>query len=168
MAVARSGPRGSLPALAGMIALCLFGGMLSGLATPPGAWYASLQKPSWQPPPWIFGPVWTVLYLMIGVSGWLLWSRRSAPGGRVAIAMFLGQLGLNFAWTPVFFGLHAMGAAFAVITVLWVAILATVVAAWRLRRAASLLLLPYLAWVGFAAVLNLTLWGMNGSGISPD
>jgi benzodiazapine receptor len=143
-----------------MIALCLFGGMLSGLATPPGAWYASLQKPDWQPPPWIFGPVWTVLYIMIGVAGWMLWTRRAAPGGRLPLMLFVVQLALNFAWTPVFFGLHAMGAAFAVIAVLWLAIVANVVSAWRVRPAASMLLLPYLAWVGFAAVLNLTLWEM--------
>lgn len=137
------------------------GGAASGLATPPGAWYAGLAKPGWTPPSWVFGPVWTMLYLMIGVSGWLLWSNRRAPGGRAVLALFVIQLALNFAWTPVFFGLQAPGPAFAVIVLLLACIVTTIGFAWRMRRAAALLLMPYAAWVAFASALNFALWRMN-------
>lgn len=158
---ASEAPRRSWAALAGFCLLSMVGGVTSGLATPPGAWYASLTKPDWTPPPWLFGPVWTVLYLMIGVSGWLLWTARRGPRGRAAFTLFLVQLALNFAWTPVFFGLHAPGPAFAVIVALLGCIVATIATAWRVRRAASLLLLPYAAWVSFASALNFALWRMN-------
>ena len=151
----------SWPLLAGFCALSVLGGAASGLATPPGAWYAGLSKPSWTPPPWLFGPVWTVLYLMIGVAGWLLWSSRRDASGRRAFTLFAIQLALNFAWTPVFFGLRAPGPAFAVIVALLACILATIAIAWRTRRAAALLLVPYAGWVSFASALNLALWRMN-------
>ena len=151
-------------ALAGFMLLCVVGGAASGLATPPDAWYWQLSKPAWTPPPWLFGPVWTLLYMMMGVSAWLLWARRSGPGGRAAMALFLAQLALNFAWTPLFFGLHALGVAMAEMVALWLAILGTIVVGWRVRRAAALMLLPYLAWVSFAAALNFAIWQLNRSG----
>ena len=149
------------PALAGFMLLCVVGGAASGLATPPDDWYWKLAKPSWTPPPWLFGPVWTLLYLMLGVSAWLLWRRRRMPGGRLAIGLFFAQLALNFAWTPLFFGLHAPGIAFAEIVALWVAIVGTVVTGWRVHRVAAALMLPYLAWVSFASALNLAIWRLN-------
>lgn len=148
-------------ALLAFCALCVVGGAASGLATPPGAWYQSLTKPSWTPPPWLFGPVWTVLYIMIGIAGWMIWSGRAAPRGRVAVTLFAVQLALNFVWTPVFFGLRAPGPAFALILTLLACIAATIAVAWRNERIASLLLLPYAAWVSFASALNFALWRMN-------
>lgn len=153
-------PRGtavSWLALAAFIAACVGGGALSGLATPPGDWYASLAKPSWTPPGWLFGPVWTVLYALMAISGWRLWARRSPR----ALVAFLQQLALNLAWTPVFFGLRSPGAALCVIVVLLGAIVATVALAWRVDRVASVLLWPYLAWVSFATALNAAIFLMN-------
>ncbi|MFM7809881.1 MAG: TspO/MBR family protein [Planctomycetota bacterium] len=141
--------------------LCLAGGAASGLATPPGDWYRSLAKPDWTPPPWLFGPVWTLLYLMIGVAGWMLWRARREPHGPLPFALFVIQLALNFAWTPVFFGLQAPGAALAVIALLLLAIAVTIALAWRVRMLAGMLLVPYLLWVSFAAALNLAIWRLN-------
>ena len=153
--------RSSHAALLAFCVLCVVGGAASGLATPPGAWYQSLAKPSWTPPPWLFGPVWTVLYIMIGIAGWMIWSGRAAPRGRVAVTLFAVQLALNFTWTPVFFGLRAPGPAFAVILTLMACIVATILASWRHERMAALLLLPYAVWVSFASALNLALWRLN-------
>ena len=153
--------RSSHAALLAFCVLCVVGGAASGLATPPGAWYQSLAKPSWTPPPWLFGPVWTVLYIMIGIAGWMIWSGRAAPRGRVAVTLFAVQLALNFAWTPVFFGLRTPGPAFALILTLLACIIATILASWRHERMAALLLLPYAAWVSFASALNFALWRLN-------
>lgn len=128
---------------------------------PPGAWYAELTKPTWTPPGWLFGPVWTVLYATIAVSGWLLWRRSERPGARAALAAWSVQMLLNALWSWLFFGLQAPGVALGEILALWTAILATVVLAWRVRPLAGALLLPYLAWVGFAAVLNAAIWSLN-------
>lgn len=127
----------------------------------PGEWYASLQKPSWNPPGWVFGPVWTALYTMMAVAAWLVWKRGGFSAQRRARALFCAQLILNAAWTPLFFGLQQPGLAFAEIVVLWLAIAATLVAFHRVSRAAAWLLAPYLAWVSFAAALNFTLWRLN-------
>lgn len=127
----------------------------------PGEWYAALAKPPWNPPSWIFGPVWTVLYAMMAVAAWLVWQRGGwAVQGR-PLKLFLVQLGLNGLWSPIFFGLHEPGVAFAEIILLWLAILVTLVSFWRVHRSAAWLLVPYLAWVSFAAVLNGTLWRLN-------
>ena len=131
---------------------------LAGAFTPPGAWYQTLNKPSWNPPPWIFGPVWTLLYLGMAVAAWLVWKRG---GQGQALRLYLVQLALNAAWTPVFFGAHQLGAAFIVIVCMWIAIFLTQRAFQAVSRPAGLLLLPYLAWVSFASVLNFTLWRLN-------
>lgn len=144
-------------ALVGWVALC-WAAALSGIAFMPGEWYASLNKPAWNPPNWVFGPVWTTLYIMMGVSAWLVWRTGSA---RRALAVFLIQLLLNALWTPVFFGLKQPGAAFAVIVAMWCAIAASIAVFWRHSRVAAALLLPYLAWVSFASALNFTLWRLN-------
>lgn len=130
----------------------------AGAFTPPGAWYQTLNKPSWNPPPWIFGPVWTLLYLSMAVAAWLVWK---LGGQGHALRLYVVQLALNAAWTPVFFGAHEMGAAFLVIVSMWIAILLTLRAFWAVSRPAGLLLVPYLAWVSFASVLNFTLWRLN-------
>ena len=128
----------------------------------PGQWYASLKKPSWNPPAWLFGPVWTALYTLMAVAAWLVWRRGGWAAQRRPLLLFLLQLALNAAWTPLFFGLHQPGLAFAEIVLLWLAIAATLTAFGSVSRAAAALLAPYLAWVSFAAVLNFTLWRLNG------
>ena len=127
----------------------------------PGEWYASLKKPSWNPPGWIFGPVWSVLYQMMAVAAWLVWGRGGWSKQRRPLFVFLAQLALNALWTPLFFGWHRPGLAFAEIVLLWLAIAATMVAFRPVSRFAAWLLAPYLAWVSFAAVLNFTLWRLN-------
>ena len=154
-------PSRSWPALVVLVLLCVIGGAASGLATPPDGWYWKLAKPSWTPPPWLFGPVWTLLYTLMGVSAWMLWRRRAKPGGRIALSLFFTQLALNFGWTPMFFGLHALGLAFVEITALWIAIVATIATGWRVHRTAAALMLPYLAWVSFASALNFAIWRLN-------
>lgn len=125
---------------------------------PPGDWYAGLRKPSWNPPSWIFGPVWTLLYAAMAVAAWRV---AHAGGSAPALLLYLLQLALNAAWSWLFFGKHRMDLAFAEILLLWIAILATTAAFFRKDPAAGWLLLPYLAWVGFAAGLNFALWRLN-------
>lgn len=150
-------------------------------------WYLTIQKPSWNPPGWLFGPVWTCLYLMMGVSVWLIWSQYTvalqnntiAPAGNdmtatpathlhgkttsftLCFVCFAIQLVLNGIWTPLFFGLKNPGLAFADICALWLAIVATIVVFYRVNKLASWLLIPYWCWVSFASVLNFTLWQLN-------
>jgi translocator protein len=122
------------------------------------AQYAALDQPAWAPPDWLFSPVWTALYVMIAVSGWLVWRRIGIGWPLIPFAV---QLVLNAAWTPLFFGLGEYGLAAVEIIVLWVAIGVTVYAFWRVHRIAALLLLPYWAWVSFATALNIAIWWMN-------
>lgn len=146
--------------LAGWLLLC-FGGAAFGSLFIPGEWYAQLRKPAWNPPNWIFGPVWTALYTMMAVAAWLVWCRGGFAAQRVSLGLFLLQLLFNAAWSALFFGLHNPGLAFAEILLLWLAIAGTVVAFWKAHRVAAALLMPYLAWVSFAAALNFTLWQLN-------
>jgi len=127
----------------------------------PGEWYAGLVKPSWNPPNWVFGPVWTLLYFCIGLSGWLVWREAGWRSAAPAFAVYGLQLVLNAAWSWMFFGLHRPGLAFIEIVALWLSIGATMVLFGRKSRPAALLLLPYLCWVGFAGALNLALWLLN-------
>ncbi len=129
----------------------------SGLDT----WYPSLTKPTWTPPGWLFGPVWTLLYFLMGVAVWRIWVRFGWAGARVPLTLFLVQLVLNALWTPAFFGLQRPGLGLVVILQLWIVLVATVIAFGRCDRPAGLLLLPYLAWVSFAALLNFELWRLN-------
>lgn len=142
--------------LAGSFAVAGFGGLFR-----PGEWYAALQKPLWNPPGWVFGPVWTALYTMMAIAAWLVWKRGGFRIQRVAMSLFLLQLLFNALWSPLFFGLHNPGLAFADILLLWGALLATLVAFWKVSTTAGALLVPYLAWVTFAAALNWTLWRLN-------
>jgi len=146
--------------LGGWLALCLAAAAPGGFFMP-GEWYAQLQKPSWNPPAWIFGPVWTALYAMMAVAAWLIWRRGGFAAQRVPLAVFLLQLLLNALWSPLFFGLHNPALAFAEIMLLWLAVICTLLVFWQVQRGAGLLLVPYLAWVTFAAVLNFTLWRLN-------
>lgn len=128
----------------------------------PGAWYAGLEKPPWNPPGWVFAPVWTVLYAMMAVAGWLVWRSPGLLTLRcLALGVFAVQLALNGAWSWIFFGLHRPGLALAEIVVLWLAIVATTLLFWRVRPLAGALFLPYLAWVSFAVALNAALWRLN-------
>ncbi len=117
-------------------------------------WYASLTKPPFNPPPWVFGPVWTVLYAMMAVAAWRVWLRAPSPGRRGALASFAVQLALNAGWSQVFFGMERPDVAFGVIAALWIALAVTVFLFFRIDRFAGCLLAPYLGWVTFAGVLN--------------
>ena len=153
-------PQPAWPGLAVWLVTC-FAAPALGFASGPGEWYAQLQKPSWNPPGWVFGPVWTALYAMMGVAAWMIWRRGGFRVQRLPLALFLAQLALNAAWTPLFFGLHQPGLAFLDIALLWLAIIATIAAFWRVQRTAAALLVPYLAWVSFATFLNFTIWRLN-------
>jgi benzodiazapine receptor len=146
-------------ALVGFILITFSAPALSAFIGIRGAWYDALQKPSWNPPPWLFGPAWTLLYTLMAVAAWLVWKRVrfSRPLG-----LYFVQLVLNAAWTPIFFGAHQLGWALAEGLVMWVAILATLRSFRRVNTAAGWLFVPYLAWVTFAMTLNYTLWKMNG------
>jgi len=125
-------------------------------------WYADLAKPSFNPPDWIFGVVWPILYVMMGVAAFLISNKGiSSKQTKVALGLFVFQLILNGLWTPIFFGLHMMGLALAEIILLWVAILVTIFAFWRISKPATYLLIPYILWVSFAVVLNASLWHLN-------
>jgi translocator protein len=138
--------------------LTVGGGLAIGLLTAPGAWYAGLAKPPFNPPGFVFAPVWTVLYVVIAVAGWR--SFRRNPGSW-PMRLWWTQLALNFLWSPVFFAAHRIGLAFLVIVLLLAAIVAFVALSWRQERAAAGLFIPYAAWVGFAAVLNGSIWLLN-------
>jgi tryptophan-rich sensory protein len=124
-------------------------------------WYASIVKPSWTPPGWLFGPVWSALYLMMGIAAWLVWRKAGFYAAALPLALFGLQLLLNALWSILFFGLGSPGAALLEIVVLWGAILATMLAFFRHCAPAGWLLLPYLAWVTFAAALNAAIWHLN-------
>jgi translocator protein len=158
-----AGARSAL-ALAGFVAVSAAPGALGSLATAGGGseWYQALDKPAFTPPDWVFGPVWSTLYVLTGVAAWLVWRRRrERPGAGAAFAAFGAQLALNAAWTPVFFGLEAPGPAILVIVALWLALAETIRRFRHFSAAAALLLAPYLAWVTFAAALNVEIWRLN-------
>jgi benzodiazapine receptor len=135
-----------------------------------GTFYQQLLRPSWAPPGWLFGPVWTGLYVSMAVAAWLAWRERGLRGMGGAAVLFLSQLAVNALWSWLFFGWRQGGLAFAEVLVLLALIAATLVAFWRIRPLAGALLLPYLAWVAFASMLNYTTWRLNpqllGPGIS--
>ncbi len=149
--------------LIGFIAVCFSAAGLGAAvtATSVGGWYQTLARPSWSPPDWLFGPVWTMLYLMMAVAAWLVWRRHGWFTARSALTWFGMQLALNVLWSFVFFGLQRPGLAFAEIIVLWMTIAATASAFFGKSAVASLLLTPYLAWTTFAALLNFAIWRMN-------
>ena len=144
-----------------------FGGLFSTQAT--SDWYSALHKPSFTPPGWLFGPVWGLLYTLMAVSLFLLWRHPSHPDKRKAIGFFLGQLALNAAWTPIFFGTHALLGGLVILTVLWVMIFLTMLAALSVSRGAAALLIPYVCWTAFALVLNGAIVNLNiESGLCPN
>ncbi len=143
----------------------LSAGLIGSLAVGGGgfaAWYSMIQKPSFTPPNWVFGPAWTTLYILMGVAAFLVWRKGlRVRAVRIALSWFLVQLVINALWTPVFFGLHRIGLALVVIVLLWAAIAVTMYYFGRVSRVAAVLLVPYLAWVSFATVLNASIWWLN-------
>lgn len=151
------------PAFAGWLILCLAAGAVGALASADArSFYAALERPNWAPPGWLFGPVWSALYLAMAVAAWLVWRVPLRSRARsVGLGLFVVQLGANALWSWLFFGWRLGGTALAEVLLLWLLIACTALAFWRVRRAAALLLLPYLLWVSFAAALNWSLWRLN-------
>jgi len=149
--------------LVGFVVMCFGVSVLGGRAVAPALaiWYPGLVKPSWTPPSWVFGPVWTLLYPLVAVAGWLAWREGRS---RVGTLLFLLQLSLNAAWPWIFFGERRIDLALLCVALLWLAILGTIRAFWRVSRGAAVLLLPYLGWVGFATALNAAIWFLNVGG----
>jgi len=143
------------------IAACSIAAVLGSLLTTPSLrpWYANLKKPVWTPPSWLFGPAWTVLFITMAISAWLVWRRVELT--TVPMLLFLIQLLLNILWSGLFFALRSPGLALLEIVLLWWAILAVAISSWKVFPPAGWLLLPYLAWVTFAAALNFSIWRLN-------
>jgi len=128
-----------------------------------GTFYSALVRPGWAPPASVFGPVWTVLYILMGVAAWLVWRQAGRRSARGVLAMFVVQLALNALWSWLFFAWHRGALAFADIVLLWILVLATCIGFWRIDRWAGAMFVPYLAWVSFAAALNFAIWQLNPS-----
>ena len=155
--------RPGMLAMVAIIAVVIAAGSAMGMLFPPDTWYARLLKPTWNPPSWVFGPVWTALYAAMAVALWVvLREPDSQPDTRRrALGLFLVQFVLNLAWSPLFFGLRSPAMAFADICMLWIAALATALAFGKVRALAGYLMVPYMLWLSFALVLNGTIWLMN-------
>jgi tryptophan-rich sensory protein len=148
--------------LAGWLAASFATGAIGALATArASAFYGALSQPVWAPPGWLFGPVWTLLFILMGLAAWLVWRENGFRGARLALGLYGLQLVANALWSWIFFAWQLGAVAVAEIAVLWLLIAATLAAFWRLHRLAALLLLPYLAWVSFAAALTFSLWRLN-------
>lgn len=124
-------------------------------------WYLTLTKPAWNPPSWVFGPVWITLYALMGIAAGLVWNQRDVPGAKLALFIYGMQLVLNALWSVLFFGLKNPGLAFVEIIVLLISIVVTTVLFFKINPLAGALMLPYIAWVAFASYLNFTLWQLN-------
>lgn len=149
--------------LLAIVAVCLAIGAVGGAVTSTSVttWYQELHKPAFNPPNWIFAPVWTALYIAMAVSAWNVWRRHGLQGAQLAISLFASQLVLNLAWSILFFGMREIGLALIEIMLLFAAIVGTALAFRRLDGVAALLFVPYVAWVGFAALLNFAIWRLN-------
>lgn len=160
-----AGPGGVAPqviGLAGWLLLSVATGALGGLASVSAPeFYDRLVQPTWAPAAWLFGPVWSLLFVLMAIAAWLVWRRHGWSGARPALLLYASQLVANALWSWLFFAWHQGGLAFADVLLLWSLIAATLLRFWTLHRLAALLLAPYLAWVSFAAALNFTLWRLN-------
>jgi len=145
----------------GFVVLCNGAGFLSSLAGTESGLYASLERPAWSPPAWIFAPMWTALYTLMGTATYLVWRDAEGAARRRALAVFGVQLALNVAWSPVFFGLQQYGAALVVIVANWLAVTAMMIVYARCKRLAGALIVPLWLWVGFATALNASIWLRN-------
>jgi tryptophan-rich sensory protein len=146
------------------VCVCLLTGFLGSFFTMDSVatWYSDLSRPSFAPPNWTFGLVWPILYIMMGISAFLIWnSGLDKRQVKIALGLFLLQLVLNGLWTPIFFGLHMIAFALVELVLLWLAILLTILAFWRISKPATIFLFPYIIWVSFAVVLNTAFWHLN-------
>jgi len=146
------------------IVICIVTGEIAGYVTAGESsreWFRNLQKPSFQPSNWLFGPVWTFLYILMGIALWKIWSNKSSRERNIAITIFFTQLLFNFMWSILFFKWHAVGLALIDILILWVLILSTIFSFSRVSKTAAWLLVPYIAWVSFATILNYSIWRIN-------
>ena len=152
-----------LPALFGFLVASFSAAALGSVATASsvGTWYLTLNKPAWNPPAWIFGPVWTLLYVLMAVAAWRVWRRSEAAPARRTLVLFGAQLALNALWSWLFFGLRRPDLAFAEVLILWTLLVTLLLRFWRADRTAGVLWAPYVAWVSFASVLNGTIWWLN-------
>lgn len=155
-------PRNQVLGLIGWLAVCFGVAALGGFASASApAFYAELQRPSWSPPAWVFGPVWTLLFALMGIAAWLVWREKGFADARVALGLFIAQLVANALWSWLFFAWQLGTLSLVDIAILWALILATIVAFWPMKPLAGVLLLPYLGWVSFAAALNFALCRLN-------
>lgn len=150
----------SILSLVVWLAICFAIASIGRIAKP-DAWYRGMNKPAWNPPDWMFAPVWAILFIMMAVAASLVWSKRGEAEVGLAIGLFVTQLSLNALWSWLFFGFHRPDFAFFEVIVFWLMILATTIEFWSISPTAGKLMLPYMAWVGFASFLNLVLWRMN-------
>lgn len=146
--------------LVGWLVLC-FAAAATGAFVTMGQWFADLNKPSWNPPSWVFGPVWTLLYIAMAVAAWLVWRTGGWKLRAPALTAFMVQWLLNALWTPLFFGLHRVDLALVDIVLMWFAIATTIAMFYRISKPAAYLLVPYLAWVTFATALSFAIWRLN-------
>jgi tryptophan-rich sensory protein len=155
--------RAQIAGLIGWLLLCFAAAAIGSYATSASVngWYQQIARPAWTPPDWIFGPVWTALYAMMAVSAWLVWRQGGFAGARWPLGIFLVQLALNTLWSFIFFGMQQPALAAVEIVVLWIAILLTLLAFQPRSNLAAALLAPYLAWVSFAAILNISIAYLN-------
>ena len=144
--------------LALFLCMILVLGFTIGLLNPPGQWYAALSKPPFNPPNYVFAPVWSVIYLLIAIAGWRVWEHKNDWTGK---SLWVGQMALNFSWSPVFFTLHSMKSAQVIIIAMLLTILAFVAQQWSRDRWSALLFVPYALWVSFASVLNASMVVLN-------
>lgn len=139
------------------IGLVVGAGLATGLLNPPGSWYAALAKPWFNPPNWVFAPVWSTIYILVGIAGWRTWERSQ----RISMILWWTQMLLNLLWSPIFFTLHRPDVALAIIAMLLASILGFIVRQWSRDRISSVLFVPYAAWISFASILNLEIVRLN-------
>jgi len=162
-------PRSTASQVIGLIVcvvICFMVAAIGGYATTSSidVWYAGITKPTWNPPNWIFGPVWSTLYLMMAISLWLVWRKSGITNAKFAIGIFAVQLVLNLLWSIIFFAMHQLGWALVEVIMLWSAIVLTIIVFHKHSKPAAYLLIPYLLWVTFASFLNYTIWSLNTGG----
>lgn len=145
------------------VGTALFAGFVGSFFTASSVrtWYIDIIKPEWNPPSWVFGPVWTVLYIMMGTAAYLIWQQKEVSGAKVALAFYIIQLIFNIGWSLLFFGLKNPAFAFFEIIALLVLIIVTAILFWRIEIWAGILFIPYILWVSFATYLNYTIWQLN-------
>lgn len=159
--MARSAQR-QLVGFIAWLAVCFIAAAIGAVASiRAGSFYLSLQRPEWAPPASVFSPVWTALYVSMAVAAWLVWREAGFRHARTALMLFLAQLAFNAVWSWLFFAWHLGALAFFDILLLWLLIVATLIAFWRIRPLAGALLIPYLLWVSFAAALSYAVWQLN-------